>query len=62
MLDPPEILKPPQNMSVKSGGVAVFFCYATGDPAPSFYWRKAGKKLKNTDQRYLMFTFFTAKC
>ena len=55
--NPPEILKPPQDMSVKCGGIAVFFCYATGDPAPSFYWRKAGKKLKNTDQRYLIGDF-----
>ena len=50
-LDPPEITKEPADQSVKSSGIAVFYCYATGDPAPNFYWRKNGKKLKNTDSR-----------
>ena len=53
-LDPPEITKPPVSHSVKSGGIAVFFCQATGEPTPAFSWKKNGKKLKNTDSRYVV--------
>ena len=28
--DPPEIERPPQPVSVKNGGIAAFYCYATG--------------------------------
>ena len=50
-LDPPEIERPPQAQAVKSGGIAAFYCYATGEPAPSFTWKKNGKKLRYTDSR-----------
>ena len=50
-LDPPEIDRPPQSKSVKSGGTAAFYCYASGQPAPSFTWKKNGKKLRYTDSR-----------
>ena len=52
LLDPPEIERPPQSQAVKSGGIAAFYCYATGEPAPSFTWKKNGKKLRYTDSRY----------
>ena len=54
--DPPEIDRPPQSQSVKSGGTAAFFCYATGQPSPSFTWKKNGNKLRLTD--YRCFKFF----
>ena len=50
-LDPPEIDRPPQSQSVKSGGTAAFYCHASGTPAPSFTWKKNGKKLRYTDSR-----------
>ena len=50
-LDPPEIERPPQSQAVKSGGIAAFYCYATGEPTPSFTWKKNGKKLRYTDSR-----------
>ena len=49
--DPPEIERPPQAVSVKNGGIAAFYCYATGEPAPNFIWKKNGKKLRYTDSR-----------
>eukprot|EP00092_Neocalanus_flemingeri_P080026 GFUD01099773.1.p1 GENE.GFUD01099773.1~~GFUD01099773.1.p1 ORF type:complete len:211 (-),score=27.31 GFUD01099773.1:16-648(-) len=55
--DPPEIERPPQSQAVKSGGIAAFYCYATGEPAPSFTWKKNGKKLRYTDSRYLISNF-----
>ena len=51
-LDPVEIDRPPQSQSVKSGGTAAFYCYASGQPTPSFTWKKNGKKLRYTDSRY----------
>ena len=50
-VDPPEIERPPQSQAVKSGGIAAFYCYATGEPTPSFTWKKNGKKLRYTDSR-----------
>lgn len=55
--NPPEIERPPQSVSVKAGGIASFYCYATGEPAPNFIWKKNGKKLRYTDSRYLMSDF-----
>ena len=50
-LDPPGIERLPQSQAVKSGGIAAFYCYATGEPTPSFTWKKNGKKLRITDSR-----------
>ena len=50
-LDPPEIEYLPQSQAVKSGGTAAFYCYAAGEPTPSFTWKKNGKKLRYTDSR-----------
>ena len=41
--DPPEIERPPQPVSVKNGGIAAFYCYATGKSSfssnfPTFYY------------------------
>ncbi|KAI8121521.1 Tyrosine-protein phosphatase Lar [Lucilia cuprina] len=44
-IDPPEIIKKPQNQGVRVGGVATFYCAARGDPPPSIVWRKNGKKV-----------------
>ena len=56
-LDPPDIDRPPASQKVKAGGIAAFYCYATGQPAPSFTWKKNGKKLRYTDSRYLISDF-----
>ena len=56
-LDPPEIDRPPLSQKVKAGGIAAFYCYATGDPPPNFTWKKNGKKLRYTDSRYLISDF-----
>lgn len=50
--DPPEIVKRPDNLSVRVGGVASFFCSARGDPQPTIVWRKNGKKVPGTQSRY----------
>merc|ERR1711934_5375 len=55
--NPPEIERPPQPITVKNGGIAVFYCYAAGNPAPHFIWKKNGKKLGYTDSRYLISDF-----
>jgi len=59
--NPPEIERPPQSQAVKSGGIAAFYCYATGEPAPSFTWKKNGKKLRYTDSRYVAMLFTLIK-
>ena len=56
-LDPPEIDRPPMSQKVKAGGIAAFYCYATGQPSPNFTWKKNGKKLRYTDSRYLISDF-----
>ncbi|XP_073823327.1 tyrosine-protein phosphatase Lar isoform X4 [Musca autumnalis] len=49
---PPEIIKKPQNLGVRVGGVATFYCAARGDPPPTIVWRKNGKKVSGTQSRY----------
>uniref|UniRef100_A0A1A9V1C8 Ig-like domain-containing protein n=1 Tax=Glossina austeni TaxID=7395 RepID=A0A1A9V1C8_GLOAU len=51
-MNPPEIIKKPQNQGVRVGGVASFYCAARGDPPPSIVWRKNGKKVSGTQSRY----------
>lgn len=54
-LDPPEIIKKPQNQGVRVGGVATFYCAARGDPPPSIVWRKNGKKVSGKVTSELFF-------
>ncbi|XP_020708529.1 tyrosine-protein phosphatase Lar isoform X6 [Athalia rosae] len=51
---PPEILRRPISQQVKAGGIASFYCDARGDPQPQIQWRKNGKKLTQSQPRYLV--------
>lgn len=50
LTDPPEIIKKPQNLGVRVGGVATFYCAARGDPPPTIVWRKNGKKVSGEER------------
>ncbi|KAK6630705.1 hypothetical protein RUM44_002874 [Polyplax serrata] len=54
---PPQITIRPKNLQVKAGGIAVFYCAATGDPQPVIHWRKNGKKVSRTQTRHSIKTF-----
>ncbi|KAL0270993.1 UNVERIFIED_CONTAM: hypothetical protein PYX00_008242 [Menopon gallinae] len=54
---PPQITLRPRNQQVKDGGIAIFYCAASGDPQPELQWRKNGKKLPGTQSRYLVQNF-----
>jgi netrin-G3 ligand len=53
-VDPPEIIVRPADQQVKNGGIAAFYCQATGDPSPVLQWRKNGKRVSGTQSRYLV--------
>jgi len=44
-LDPPEIIEPPRDVSVRNGGIAAFYCRAHGEPTPQLSWRRNGRKV-----------------
>lgn len=44
----------PADQQVKNGGIAAFYCQATGDPSPVLQWRKNGKRVSGTQSRYLV--------
>ena len=47
----------PKSQQVRSTGSVVFYCAARGDPNPSLYWRKNGKRLSESHSRYQMTNF-----
>ncbi|KZC05677.1 Receptor-type tyrosine-protein phosphatase delta, partial [Dufourea novaeangliae] len=51
---PPTILVRPQSQQVKAGGIASFYCTAEGAPPPQIHWRKNGKKVSQSQSRYLV--------
>ncbi|XP_076757588.1 tyrosine-protein phosphatase Lar isoform X5 [Xylocopa sonorina] len=51
---PPTILVRPQSQQVKAGGIASFYCTAEGSPPPQIHWRKNGKKVSQSQSRYLV--------
>nr|XP_040571796.1 tyrosine-protein phosphatase Lar-like isoform X3 [Lepeophtheirus salmonis] len=55
--NPPEITDPPKDITVRSGGIAAFYCYASGDPKPHILWRKDGEKISYSQTRYLISEF-----
>ncbi|XP_035721956.1 tyrosine-protein phosphatase Lar-like isoform X9 [Vespa mandarinia] len=55
--DPPTILVRPQSQQVKAGGIASFFCTAQGAPPPQIHWRKNGKRISQSQSRYLVHTY-----
>ncbi|XP_050926047.1 receptor-type tyrosine-protein phosphatase S isoform X5 [Lates calcarifer] len=46
-LAPPKFTKIPTDQIGVSGGVASFVCQATGNPKPTVYWNKKGKKVNS---------------
>lgn len=55
--DPPQITLRPRDQQVRSGGVAAFYCAASGDPQPVLQWKKNGKRVSGTQSRYIVKTF-----
>jgi netrin-G3 ligand len=49
----------PVDQQVKIGGIAAFYCQASGDPLPVVQWRKNGKKVPGTQSRYLVHEYPT---
>ncbi|KAG7209949.1 hypothetical protein KM043_011542 [Ampulex compressa] len=54
---PPTILVRPQSQQVKAGGIASFYCTAEGAPPPQIHWRKNGKRVSQSQSRYLVHTY-----
>ncbi|XP_011061762.1 PREDICTED: tyrosine-protein phosphatase Lar isoform X9 [Acromyrmex echinatior] len=54
MTSPPTILVKPQSQQVKAGGIASFYCTAEGAPPPQIHWRKNGKKISQSQSRYVV--------
>ncbi|XP_076390650.1 tyrosine-protein phosphatase Lar isoform X9 [Megachile rotundata] len=57
MTSPPTILVRPQSQQVKAGGIASFYCTAEGAPPPQIHWRKNGKRVSQTQSRYLVHNY-----
>ncbi|KAK7590305.1 hypothetical protein V9T40_001918 [Parthenolecanium corni] len=55
--DPPEITLKPKSQQVLNGSVVAFYCAARGDPNPSLYWRKNGKRVSENASRYKLMNF-----
>lgn len=55
--NPPEITMKPKSQQVRSGGTVAFYCAARGDPNPSLFWRKNGKRVSENHSRYQMTNF-----
>ncbi|XP_023318195.1 tyrosine-protein phosphatase Lar isoform X3 [Trichogramma pretiosum] len=51
---PPRFLGKPQSLKVKAGGIASFFCSASGSPPPQIHWRKNGRKITQTQSRFMV--------
>ncbi len=47
---PPVFTRNPSDVAVRQGSVAVFSAEATGNPAPSYSWRKNGEPLADGDR------------
>ncbi|XP_025161579.1 tyrosine-protein phosphatase Lar isoform X7 [Harpegnathos saltator] len=54
MTSPPTILVRPQSQQVKAGGIASFYCTAEGAPPPQIHWRKNGKRISQSQSRYVV--------
>ena len=50
---PSRILVGPEDQRVVDGGVASFFCLASGRPPPAVHWWRAGRRISPGRQRYL---------
>ncbi|XP_032454535.1 tyrosine-protein phosphatase Lar isoform X4 [Nasonia vitripennis] len=56
---PPRFIQKPQSQMVKNGGIASFFCSASGSPPPQIFWRKNNKKIMSTNQsnRFMVYPY-----
>ncbi|KAJ8679233.1 hypothetical protein QAD02_015020 [Eretmocerus hayati] len=54
LLGPPTFLVKPKSQTVKAGGIATFFCSASGSPPPHIYWRKNNKKITQSQPRFFV--------
>ncbi|XP_017767249.1 PREDICTED: tyrosine-protein phosphatase Lar isoform X4 [Eufriesea mexicana] len=54
---PPTVVVKPQSQQVKAGGIASFYCTAKGVPPPQIYWRKLGKRVSQSQSRYLVHNY-----
>ncbi|XP_064625306.1 tyrosine-protein phosphatase Lar-like isoform X7 [Lineus longissimus] len=49
---PAKIIVPPKDMKVIENGVAIFYCFTTGNPTPEVTWLKNGKVIAAGKRRY----------
>ncbi|XP_065213567.1 tyrosine-protein phosphatase Lar isoform X3 [Planococcus citri] len=54
---PPEITLKPNSQQVRNGASVSFYCAARGDPSPTLYWKKNGKRISENISRYQMTNF-----
>ncbi|XP_052776376.1 tyrosine-protein phosphatase Lar-like isoform X3 [Mya arenaria] len=47
----PRITNAPKNMKVAENQIVIFFCKASGHPAPAFHWEKEGKSINPMSRR-----------
>lgn len=50
--DAPKITVAPTDQKVLENNVASFFCRASGNPTPRVFWRRGGKRVAESHQRY----------
>jgi len=50
--DAPRLTARPQDQRTVDGGIASFFCRASGNPVPQVYWQRAGRRISVGRQRY----------
>lgn len=51
----PQITQEVKNLTVAEEHVVSFVCKASGNPQPTFYWEKGGKKLNTRRNRFKVF-------
>lgn len=55
-LSSPSFLAQPSNLTVTAGTTATFTCAATGNPAPTYQWRKNGSNISGATSASLVIT------
>jgi len=48
----PRITVAPTDQKVTENGIVSFFCRASGNPKPEVYWRRGGKRITTSNNRY----------
>ena len=52
--DPPRITLAPKSQKVAEDFIISLFCKASGNPQPTFYWEKSGKRINPRRNRYFI--------